>query len=347
MKLKSTGFAIAALRVSILSGCANLNLGNGNTTNALDDDLDRTAQLEAELDRLRSSGSSQGLTPPNPKAGECYARVLTPARYETRSQTIETMAPSQRIETTKAEYVHANQRIAIQAASTKLVVIPATFKTVTETIVVHEASQRLIKSAATFRTVTEKVMVKPARTEWKKGKGPIQKIDSITGEIMCLVEVPVEYKTITKRIIDQPASVRSVEVPAKTKTITRRVVDQAATTREVAVPAIYKEIHIHKISQPAVQRTIDIPGKTQTISQRVMVQSSQLEWRSILCETNTNGDVVRRLQRALKAENYNPGPIDGILGRETLAAVNGYQKANGLASGQLTIATLRKLGVSQ
>ncbi len=211
----------------------------------------------------------------------------------------------------------------------------------------QEASTRLVKTAATFRTVSEKILVSPARTEWKKGKGPIQKIDTITGEIMCLVEVPAVYKTITKRIIEQPASVRSIEVPARTKTISRRVVDQPATTRSVTVAATYKNVHIHKLVQAASQHTIDIPGRSKTISKRIKILDSQLEWRSILCETNTNGDVVRRLQRALRANNYNPGPIDGILGRETLAAVNNYQKANDLASGQLTIATLRKLGVSQ
>ncbi|EPJ45563.1 MAG: hypothetical protein OFPII_27270 [Osedax symbiont Rs1] len=345
MKAKSYGFAIAALSVAVLSGCAN-NGPQGSAHNSLDADTDRIAQLEAELDRLRHSGP-QGLTPPNPKAGECYARVLTPATFETRSHTIETVAPSQRIETTKAKYINTTQRVIATEESSRLQIIPATFKTVTDTIIVQEASTRLVQTAATFRTVSEKILVSPARTEWKKGRGPIQKIDTITGEIMCLVEVPAVYKTITKRILEQPASVRSIEVPARTKTISRRVVDQPATTRSVTVAATYKDVHIHKLLQAASQHTINIPGQTKTISQRIKVLDSQLEWRSILCETNTNGDVVRRLQRALRANNYNPGPIDGILGRETLAAVNSYQKANDLASGQLTIATLRKLGVSQ
>lgn len=346
MKIKTYGFTVAALSVAILSGCAN-NVKHGSQSNALNSDLDRIAQLEAELDRLRNSDPSQRLTPPNPKAGECYARVLTPAKYETKTETIQTVAPSQRIETTKARYVHDNRRVVATEESTRLEIVPATFKTVTETVVVQEASTRLVKTPATFKTVTEKVLVSPEREEWKRGRGPIQKIDTITGEIMCLVKIPAVYKTVTRRVVDQEASVRTVEVPAKTKTITRRVVDTPATTRTVVVPATYKTIHYHKLAEPATQRVIDIPGKTRTITKRVKVLDSQLEWRSILCETNTNGDVVRRLQRALKAENYNPGPIDGILGRETLAAVNRYQKDNDLASGQLTIATLNKLGVSQ
>ncbi|MGB1237591.1 MAG: peptidoglycan-binding domain-containing protein, partial [Pseudomonadales bacterium] len=198
---------------------------------------------------------------------------------------------------------------------------------------------------ATYKTVTERVLVAPARTEWKKGRGPIQKIDSATGEIMCLVEIPAQYRTVTKRVVDTPASVRSVQIPAKTKTITRRVIDTPATTRSVAIPATYTNVKVKKVTQPAAQRTIEIPGKSETITKRVRVSDEKLEWRSILCETNTTAGVIQRLQGALRTAGYNPGPIDGVLGIETMAAVNRYQKANNMASGQLTMDTLRKLGV--
>jgi len=48
---------------------------------------------------------------------------------------------------------------------------------------------------------------------------------------------------------------------------------------------------------------------------------------------------------ALRDAGHNPGAIDGVLGRSTMDAVTAYQKANGLASGQLTIKTLRSLKV--
>ena len=83
----------------------------------------------------------------------------------------------------------------------------------------------------------------------------------------------------------------------------------------------------------------------QEVSDRVMVSEGHLEWRPILCETNTSADVVRKLQMALRDAGHNPGPIDGRIGQETMAAVNAYQKTNGLASGQLTMETLRKLKV--
>ena len=70
-----------------------------------------------------------------------------------------------------------------------------------------------------------------------------------------------------------------------------------------------------------------------------------MEWQSILCETNTTPNVISSLQRALKMRGYDPGRIDGVLGRETLNAVSSYQRSKGMASGQLTMETLQSLNV--
>jgi peptidoglycan hydrolase-like protein with peptidoglycan-binding domain len=81
------------------------------------------------------------------------------------------------------------------------------------------------------------------------------------------------------------------------------------------------------------------------VTQTRLVREGQMEWKPILCETNTTPDVVRKLQSALNGAGYSPGPFDGVLGHRTMDAVTRYQAANGMASGKLTIETLRKLGV--
>lgn len=43
------------------------------------------------------------------------------------------------------------------------------------------------------------------------------------------------------------------------------------------------------------------------------------------------GSAVTRLQRALKAKGFDPGPVDGIFGNGTLSAVRRFQSARGLA----------------
>ena len=54
---------------------------------------------------------------------------------------------------------------------------------------------------------------------------------------------------------------------------------------------------------------------------------------------------VERAQQALKQMGHDPGPIDGVMGAQTAAALRAYQKAQGLGvSGQLDAATMAKLG---
>ena len=55
---------------------------------------------------------------------------------------------------------------------------------------------------------------------------------------------------------------------------------------------------------------------------------------------------VRAAQQALRDQGFNPGPMDGVMGPRTSAALRDYQTKQGLtASGQLDDATMDKLGV--
>jgi peptidoglycan hydrolase-like protein with peptidoglycan-binding domain len=57
-------------------------------------------------------------------------------------------------------------------------------------------------------------------------------------------------------------------------------------------------------------------------------------------------DSVRNAQQALKAKGFDPGPIDGVMGPKTHAAIRSYQEKNNLsADGRLGAQTLGSLGV--
>jgi len=81
------------------------------------------------------------------------------------------------------------------------------------------------------------------------------------------------------------------------------------------------------------------------VSKRELVKDGHMEWRPVLCRTNMSPAVVQRIQAALKQAGHNPGPIDGVIGGGTMAAVKSYQRAKGLATGGLTLQTLDSLGV--
>ncbi|MDH3211987.1 MAG: peptidoglycan-binding protein [Myxococcales bacterium] len=273
---------------------------------ALEKQQGQIARLSGDLDRAKMPAvsaqpprSASDLLPASARMGECYAKTYVPESY--RSESV---------------------RVLKNSASERIEIIPARYETVSERVLVREAYTKVDAIPATYEWAEEKVLVKPAHSVWKKGRGPEEKVDDATGEIMCLVEVPAEYETVRKRVL---------------KT--------AATTREVTVPAEYKTIQVRKVAEPARSKRIAIPEEYATINRSVKAADSRMEWRPILCETNATPQLVRSLQQSLQAAGHNPGPIDGTIGPRTLGAVKSFQRAKGLPAGGVTIATLDALGV--
>jgi peptidoglycan hydrolase-like protein with peptidoglycan-binding domain len=57
---------------------------------------------------------------------------------------------------------------------------------------------------------------------------------------------------------------------------------------------------------------------------------------------------VRTAQQALADKGFNPGPVDGLMGPRTRAAVQDFQRKEGLeASGQLDMKTMSRLGTDR
>lgn len=153
--------------------------------------------------------------------------------------------------TTPARFENVSEQVLVAEASESVNTIPATYRTVEKTVLVSEASSKIVQVPATYKTESEQVLVKPAHTIWKKGTGPIQRIDSATGEIMCLVEVPAQYKTVTRSVLATPATTKTIEIPAQYKTITAQEVVSAASESRNAIPAKYSTLTRTKQVQPA------------------------------------------------------------------------------------------------
>ena len=352
---------IGILTVALFSaGCAT-SPDTQLIQNELDQAKEQNVLLQAKVDqstadvqRLQAlntqstsvSTTTNTLLPPNAKTGECYARVLTPAGYRTDTKEVIKKEAGYRLEVTNPTYVWTTEKVLVKEASEVAELVPAVYDWKTETVLVKEAHEHLKTVPAVYETKSEKVLVKTAYTTWKKGRGPIEQLNNATGEIMCLVEIPAQYKTITSKVLVTPARVEKVGHDAVYKDVKKRVMVEGPKMVKRTIPAAYKTIKVKKIATPAKENRIEIPAVYQTISNRVKVSDSILEWRSILCETNTTGTVIRDIQRALSAAGHNPGRFDGVIGRDTMAAVKSYQRAKGLAVGQLTFETLKSLGVS-
>ena len=316
-----------------------------------------------------SSGSGD-LFPPNAKVGECYARVIIPAEYKTSTETVVATPESQRLEVIPAKFGPSTERVLVREESSRLEVIPATYKTVTERVLVKPASTRLQTVPAVYKTETERVLVKPAHTVWKRGTGRSvrgasgfggaseqaarfegKKIVATrvedTGEVMCLVEIPAEYRTVSKQVLVTPPTTREVEVPAQYKTVTRRVMATPPSTREIKIPAQYKTVTTNKLVSPASTRTIKIPATYKQITKREKISDEQLEWRPVLCEVNMTPRNIAAVQRALKSKGCYQHGVDGIMGQWTINGSQCYAKPRNLPFGDkyITIEVIESLGV--
>ncbi len=445
---------------------------------------------------ISSIQAEVSLTPPNAKAGECYAKVVIPAKYKTVKERILVQEASTKIKIIPAKYKWVEEKVEVTPASEKLVTVPPKYKKVSEiievkpalrswhvslrkhsapvsnellaaaklkgvdiehttpgtcykeyytpesyktvkeeiviqkettkskiipakyemvekTIVVRPATKKTVTVPATYEYVDEKVLVEKEKTVWKKGKNPATKLDGATGEIMCLIKVPAKYKIVKKKVVKTPATIKVIEIPAETKTIkvkklispaktqtvtipavkttiekkilehgpsfswirvgdsvdkglkytgheiclvetpsikkkiTKIVLDTPATTNKIAINPTYKIVKVKKLVEEAKEVKIPIDAVYKEIQKKEKISEAHQSWERILCQTNMNKDVILQIQNALKAKGYNPGKIDGVLGRDTRVALDKYQRDNSLATGGITYETLNALGVNQ
>ena len=297
-----------------------------------------------------TGGSGGAVIPPMPQSarpGECYALVRTPEQFRSVSRDYVVRPGYDSIQVTPARYESQQQSYVSNESYERLEIIPATFKTVSEQVEISPPSVRYMASEPVYETVSERIMETPARQTWKRGRGPIQRVDNATGEVMCLVEEPAVYKTVTRKVLKQQPQMREVQVPGEYRTMTRRVVDQPAQVRRVVVPEQRSSMTVQRLVAPASYNTVRVPDQMGSVSARELTAPSTLEWRPVLCETNMTDSTVTRVQRALKSAGFDPGPVDGKAGGKTMDALNAYQRSKGLPEDRyLNLKTLQSLGVS-
>jgi hypothetical protein len=150
---------------------------------------------------------------------------------------------------------------------------------------------------------------------------------------------------VKKRVLKQPEQTRTVKIPPEYKVVRKKVLKTPAQTRKVEIPPQYKTIKVKVLRTQAQTREVPIPAKYETVTVNNPLTDSKTEWRTVLCETNMTKDNIKQLQRALQKAGFNPGQIDGVLGSNTLNAVERYQRTHRLSRGGITTEVLNALGV--
>ncbi len=281
--------------------------------------------------------------PANAQPGQCFTKIIIPAKYSTTKERIVVSPETSRVSTIPAKYGYEERRILVQEASERHVTIPATYKWVQERVQVVDQSESLVKIPAQYKTVPKKIMVSAATTEWKKGDNSG---GGVNNEALCLVQKPAVYKTVYEKVEVSPARTESKVIPAQFQTVKKRIIERPAQVKAVPVPAQYKTVKVRKMIEPPRTVQNPIPAKYDFVNKRVMVQDSKTVWAEILCKTNANQSTVARVQQALTRSGYRTGGTDGRLGPTTYRAIESFQRSKGLmVGGGLTMETLRALNI--
>lgn len=221
-----------------------------------------------------------------------------------------------------ARYETLTKTVLDKPASTKTVTIPAVYETVTVQRQVKPAAEKIETVPPEFATVSRRAKVSDPEFFWLAKGEKAEENAKATGREICLTERTAEFVNVTREVVVTPAKV---------------------TTE--AVPAAFESISVQKLVKPASERRIVIPARTKTVTSQKQVAPSRLEWRKVLCDINMTKRTITNLQLALKREGYNPGPIDGIVGRATMNAMEKFQIDEGIDQRGLTYEALQLLDV--
>jgi peptidoglycan hydrolase-like protein with peptidoglycan-binding domain len=281
-------------------------------------------------------------TPPDAKPGECFGFVYVPPLYNTREEQVLVSAASEHLKPTPARYEYVEETVTLPAGKRHKVVTPAVTETVEKTIKVAGGSRKVVVPA-TYRTVQETQTVETG-TVLKASKR--LGADDADGEAICLVDGPTAQRTINKRVVDRPASTRTVSEPAREKVVKRRKVVTPAVTELVDIPARTITRRVQKLVEPAGQQAVPVPARYQAVTHRELVSPGRTEWRRVLCDTNFTPALIQQLQLAMRDKAGYTGPVDGRLNAAVASSVRQYQEREGLPTGGLGLETLDRLGVS-
>jgi hypothetical protein len=251
--------------------------------------------------------------PPNAQPGQCFAKVLVPEVTETYTEQV-LVSPEKTItRVVPGDCGFEDKTVVVREPSTELITIPATFKTVTETVVTKPGGAHTQTVPPVYDTVTEQVKVREGYTVWRPGStvagynpggygapppsayagtgaapnpayGGLPTRVLATGEVLCLVQVPPEYKTITKQVLRTPGSTVDVPYPPETTVVSRQVVDIPAHVEKREIPGETKIIKV-KVCRPDQTTSATIPPEFKTVTKVRTITPSKFEWKTVDCKT--------------------------------------------------------------
>ncbi len=181
---------------------------------------------------------------------------------------------------------------------------------------IKEAMVKIDRKPAQYDTETETIETQSASTKWVQKRGDRNCLSADPNDclVWCLVEVPAQYKTITKKVRRGCASgyvqagksgssrdecLRVTYTPAQYGA--RTIMVSPPSYREEVIPAEYTTVTKQVIKTPATVREEVIPAQYKTITKRVTSGAPNYVSVYVAPEYKT---VTRRVRKGLKRMNY-------------------------------------------
>jgi len=92
--------------------------------------------------------------------------------------------------------------------------------------------------------------------------------------MMCLVDVPAVYKTITKQVVVKPETTKTITIPAEYKTVQSNELAAPATTKTINIPATYKTL----------EKTVKVSDAKYVWSNSMMEKAGMSRTSSVICK---------------------------------------------------------------
>lgn len=224
--------------------------------------------------------------------------VEVPEQYYTISRQVLKTAATTREVLVPAQYATVTRRVLDQEASSREVAIPGQTQSVTRQVIDVEKLKaqgyRFDDQGDIIATPNGDRVLRAAALQQATGASKSAGAESGEEAYVREVKTPAQYASVTRQVLDKPASVRTIEIPGATKvvksrvetipaktvevviapaiysTISKQVLDTPASTREVIEPAEYRTVERQVIDTPASVRKVAIPAVTQVIARRVV-----------------------------------------------------------------------------
>ena len=301
---------------------------------------------------LGLSGVQAHDLPPNAHPGECFGKVVLPAVYGTASREILEHEGWTETRRTPDVVEHIAQRVLVRPAAVERIRTAAVYRDEVSWID-HPGRRRIVSEPARYQTVSEKVLISPGHAEWRRTDAPLaygetnsgQTLVQATGEVVCRVWVSARYGHVSRQVLISPGRSYAVAGPGWRERVVRHIRVSDGGWIERRVPALYRTEYVGRTVRPGRAEVIEHPAVYRTVESQALIQPEREGWAQVLCGGAINPAFMVRVQQALIAQGFDPGPPDGATRVETYSALRLFQRQHRLAEGQLTVESARALGV--